>query len=242
MEIHKPKPFHNWREFLKEYGIIVLGVLTALALEQAVESWHWRHEVEVAEASMEHELLWDDEPQIYQRAVIHPCVVGALDSIRTAVEARKSREDIARLIDRYWVPIRTYDQLALDSANASDVSSHMSPGRFDRFRAAYLSMPIMQKNNFEEAVDGARLRAFRRIGGPISDAEADRLLGAIEALRSEDALMFQSAQINFGYLKAIGKPDADRVKMFMSDARSHYGSCVQDLPADWPAGPSRLDC
>jgi len=33
MDIHKPKPWHGWREFLKEYGIIVLGVLTALGLE-----------------------------------------------------------------------------------------------------------------------------------------------------------------------------------------------------------------
>ena len=31
VEFHKPKPFHNWREFLKEYVIIVLGVATALA-------------------------------------------------------------------------------------------------------------------------------------------------------------------------------------------------------------------
>jgi len=46
MEIHKPKPVHGWREFLKEYGIIVLGVLTALALEQAVEWLHWRHMVQ----------------------------------------------------------------------------------------------------------------------------------------------------------------------------------------------------
>jgi predicted alpha/beta superfamily hydrolase len=30
MEIHKPKPIHNWREFLKEYAIIVIGMLTAL--------------------------------------------------------------------------------------------------------------------------------------------------------------------------------------------------------------------
>lgn len=42
MEIHKPKPWHGFREFFKEYAIIVLGVLTALALEQAVEWFHWR--------------------------------------------------------------------------------------------------------------------------------------------------------------------------------------------------------
>ena len=48
MDIHKPKPWHGVREFLKEYVIIVVGVLTALGAEQAVEVIH-RHEA-VAEA------------------------------------------------------------------------------------------------------------------------------------------------------------------------------------------------
>jgi len=47
VEIHKPKPVHSWREFLKEYAIIVLGVLTALAAEQVVESL--RHSADVRE-------------------------------------------------------------------------------------------------------------------------------------------------------------------------------------------------
>ena len=40
MDVHKPKPWHSVREFLKEYVIIVVGVLTALAAEQTVE---WLH-------------------------------------------------------------------------------------------------------------------------------------------------------------------------------------------------------
>ncbi|CAN5904633.1 hypothetical protein BH11PSE1_BH11PSE1_27960 [soil metagenome] len=44
MDIHVPKPWHGWREFLKEYGTIVLGVLTAIALEQAVEAIHHQRE------------------------------------------------------------------------------------------------------------------------------------------------------------------------------------------------------
>ena len=43
MDIHKPKPWHSAREFLKEYVIIVVGVLTALAAESGVEWLHWRH-------------------------------------------------------------------------------------------------------------------------------------------------------------------------------------------------------
>jgi hypothetical protein len=41
MDVHKPKPVRTWREFLKEYAIIVIGVLTALAAEQAAE---WLHD------------------------------------------------------------------------------------------------------------------------------------------------------------------------------------------------------
>lgn len=39
MEVHhKSHPIHDWREFLKEIGIIVIGVLIALAAEQGVEA------------------------------------------------------------------------------------------------------------------------------------------------------------------------------------------------------------
>ena len=48
MDIHKPKPWHGVREFLKELGTIVLGVLVALGAEQAVEWGH--HQAEVREA------------------------------------------------------------------------------------------------------------------------------------------------------------------------------------------------
>jgi len=42
MDIHKPKPWRGVREFLKEYLIIVVGVLTALALEAVVQNLHER--------------------------------------------------------------------------------------------------------------------------------------------------------------------------------------------------------
>jgi hypothetical protein len=48
VDIHKAKPWHGVREFLKEYVIIVVGVLTALGAEQAVEALH--HHVAAGEA------------------------------------------------------------------------------------------------------------------------------------------------------------------------------------------------
>jgi hypothetical protein len=56
LEIHKPKPWHGFREFLKEYLIIVVGVLTALGAEQAVEWAHRRQEVAEAREALRAEI------------------------------------------------------------------------------------------------------------------------------------------------------------------------------------------
>jgi len=53
MDIHKPKPWHGWREFLKEYVIIVVGVLTALAAEQTAEAFHHHEIVSRGEAALQ---------------------------------------------------------------------------------------------------------------------------------------------------------------------------------------------
>jgi hypothetical protein len=56
MDIHKPKPWHSFREFLKEYVIIVVGVLTALAGEAVVEWTNRAEEVREARASIHNEI------------------------------------------------------------------------------------------------------------------------------------------------------------------------------------------
>jgi len=234
MDIHLPKVPHSWRELAKEIGIIVVGVLIALTAEQMVDGWQWRHKVDVAQAAMKRELLYDDGPQMYQRIAMHPCVIRQLDAIRSAAEAGAARPQIARLVAGYWVSVRTYDRLALDAANASDVASHIPSNEFDVISSAYQAMPIMERTNAQEAVDGAHLGAFRRTGGPVSDEEKDRLIDTVELLRSEDSLMNQAAQVKLPEILLLGSLDAKRVSTFMADARTHYGDCVKPLPADFP--------
>jgi hypothetical protein len=80
MDIHKPKPWHGLREFLKEFGTIVLGVLVALSAEQAVELLHREQEVGEARQALRDEMTADatllklDVEQL-------PCVQARLDRI-----------------------------------------------------------------------------------------------------------------------------------------------------------------
>jgi hypothetical protein len=78
MDIHKPKPWHGAREFLKEYAIIVVGVLTALAGEQGVEWLHNRAELAEARAALRQEI--DLNGRTFRFAVAEDrCYLAAMD-------------------------------------------------------------------------------------------------------------------------------------------------------------------
>jgi hypothetical protein len=86
MDIHKPKPWHSVREFLKEYLIIVVGVLTALGAEQLVEHLRWEKAVEEARASIHQEIAFNGG-FFAERARGRPCVAEAVGRLNSAISA-----------------------------------------------------------------------------------------------------------------------------------------------------------
>ena len=56
MHFHLPKTLNGWREFAGEVGIVVVGVLIALALEQVVRSIHDRLVADQAQDAIRAEL------------------------------------------------------------------------------------------------------------------------------------------------------------------------------------------
>jgi hypothetical protein len=240
MHIHVPKHLHSWAGVLKEIGVITVGVLIALALEQMLEDRDWHQKVEAAKAGMEHELFWDNGPQVYQRAAMHPCAVAQLNRIRDAVEQGKTRQEIGRLIDGYWVQFVTYDSLAHQAANDSGLAAHMPEEERNSFDEAYAAMPLMDKTSAQEAGDLARLRALKRTGGPLQQYEEAEVLAGVEALRNDDRIMWVEAKSAFDAMhKLHGRLDPTRLKLFMDNARDHYGACIKDLPDNWPDGLPR---
>jgi hypothetical protein len=237
MDIHKPKAWHGVREFLKEYLIIVVGVLTALAAEQAVQRVEWAHKVHAAEDAMRRELLFDDGPQVYQRAAMEPCVLAQLDAIRAGVESGAGRAQMVQLIDGYYVDFFSYDTLAHEDATHAGVADHIPPARLNLWTTAYSMMAYMERINAGEAKGVAQLRALRHSGGPLSEAEQAQVLNAVEILRAHDFEMNRGARWTLPAIRRLGPLDAERTKTFIDRARGRYGAgCVKDLPADWPNG------
>jgi hypothetical protein len=229
-----PNPWGDWRENVRELTIVVLGVFIALVAQQLTDDWQWRQKTRSAIAAMRHELLWDDGPQIYQRAIAHPCAVARLDAIRSAVETSKSRAEVWSLIDSYGLGFVTYDSAAHDAAVAADAFTHMSEAEAAPFAITYPSMPVFNRTAEQEAGHVAELRALKRTGGPLSAAEVDATLSRVEALHSDEGVMWGGAKWVIPTLRKMGPLDAERTAALVRFARGRYGDCAKDLPADWP--------
>jgi hypothetical protein len=232
--IHVPKSPHGWRDILVDIAIITVGVLIALFGEQLISRIEWDHKANVAEAAMSRELLWDNGPQIYQRAAMHQCLVDQINKIREAVETGKSRKEITDLIAGYHLDFVTFDSLALTAANSADVAPHISADELNAFLDAYSAIPMMDRVNAAEAADLARLRALKRTGGALSYYETAEVLAAVEALRNDEEQMWEGAKTALPSIARLdGEIDQERTAHFMARAREKFGDCVKELPPGW---------
>ncbi len=84
MHFHLPKPLHGWREFLGEVGIIVVGVLIALAAEQLVQNFHWRALVRETDQRVQQDVL-ADLTNAEERFAIDPCLRPRLAELRDSL-------------------------------------------------------------------------------------------------------------------------------------------------------------
>jgi hypothetical protein len=235
MHVHLPKALHGWRELAQEISIIVAGVLIALFFDQLVQRWEWRHKVAAAETAMQREMFWDNGPEMLARIAIQPCIDAQLDAIRDAVEANRSRVEIAGLVDRLYVPFVTYDSVAERDISASDIATHMPKERNELWTQAYAMMPMVDQTNTVENVDAAKILALKHSGGPLTDTEQSQLLQGVEAVRADGVRMMSGITWTMQALPALhGTFDRSRTEFGMRNARLHYGKCIREVPADWP--------
>ena len=150
IEIHKPKAVHSWREFLKEYAIIVLGVATALAAEQAVEWWHWQGEVQAARGALRAEM--SAITNYYGRRVaIASCVDHKLDTVAALLaHAAAGQQPDTGSINFTGLGAPLYDS-EWQSERASQALTHFPRQELAVMSAFYGQATDMHDWNLEEA-------------------------------------------------------------------------------------------
>ena len=204
MEIHKPKPIHNWREFLKEYAIIVLGVLTALAAEQAVEWLHWQSEVPAARDSIQAEITDNNTRLFARRVAFVPCIdrqIREADRILSDLEAGRKPASFTvfhpgsgnALSDSEW-----------QSERAAQALTHLPRSELALMSLYYSTLDDVRGFLRAEGDAWAELSVLTNPPKAIGVSDLLRLRVALHTAQEDESLLVRNAQRELNRSRRLG--------------------------------------
>jgi hypothetical protein len=205
MDIHKPKPIHNWRELATEIGVIVIGILIALGLEQAVENYHTDERTEAAQRAVDTEIRFN-LAKAGREVAMRGCMERQLAALSDAIGGGDQAE-VRRLLSagQFAQPFPWTDaawRAAVDSGAAD---------RFDQRRRRNYWLIYGTVNATDAAQDQYwdayhRLRAVALGGLALSPAasatevtELARMTAAEEQKLSATTILLSNAERLFGF-------------------------------------------
>jgi hypothetical protein len=185
MEIHKPKPIHNWREFLKEYAIIVV---TALAAEQGVEWWHWRNQITEARSLIASELANQVRQSIY-RLRVEKCGERRVDELGAILDAASKTGVLPPLGDIGVPPRNVWSNDAWESAQSSQAAVHFPREQLAALSNVYKYVQKADEYSGTEAAQWTELYAMVGPGRRLDAASEARLRSALSQARTLNRVM-----------------------------------------------------
>ena len=239
MDIHKPKPWHSLREFLKEYVIIVVGVLTALAAEQGVEWLHWSQKVEAGRAAVRAELATaanDAEERVLMRDCWERRVSYLQDQLDSAHGVWPGRpwalladtpQGFARG-EAYGSTIRNWNSEVWRGLVADGTAVHFPRSEMLGYARIYHFVDVLQAENQQEWQQLARVAV---LGRPLrlSDPAAYETAVALEDARRKNRLMALGASQLLGQLDgARAMPTSARYRDRIADLHARAARCLAD--------------
>ena len=241
MDVQLPKPLHGWREFAGEVGVIVLGVLIALAAQQVVEALHWRKETATLRENLHREIR-DDQWNAALRVMISGCIRQRI--VRLQNELRRPgtawvADPLQGGDEKRWsaLPISFkfpsmqsfYTSGHWQTALASGDLAHMSDG--ERNGYSYIYQAIADLKAFADQEDA--------LVGRIQPLANDQQLNAQQRLDIESQLAtldhlnvvqtVYSRKFLEGTRRSGILPRPENIDEAYRSARADYGSCVTPL-------------
>jgi hypothetical protein len=181
MDIHKPKPWHDLGEFLKEYVIIVVGVLTALAAEQVVAVIHEHALRSDAREAIRGE-LGQNLDDFRRRDAVQECIDKRLLEVESLLVSVPlggklprplwiGRPQVWNVIDSRWAAATSGARTAL-----------LSPDEQAGYAEVYSGMHVFEEAERIEQLAWARLRSLETL--PTLDVESrGRLVESLHEAR-----------------------------------------------------------
>lgn len=236
MDIHKPKPFHSLREFGSEIIVIVTGILIALTLEQVVEEWHWREQVESANMALGQELT-ESYGQGLERQAMSDCIDRRLDMIQAVIDTAATTGRLPPVGALGSPPVRTWSHGTWDSTLAGQTGEHLPPDIRNAYSVIYGFVARISDDNQREIEAWTQIYTIVGPGRAIGPAEIDldrlaigkarlqnQLMG-IETVRVQQVIDLAKVRINPTFLKTFQVPAAGySICQPIGAVPPHYGN------------------
>jgi hypothetical protein len=185
---HLPKPPGNWREFLIEIAVIVIGVGLALGAEELVSDYHANKEVATVQESLNDELS-DSLFASLERTKIADCQKRVLDRLDAVAHQAGS----GPIGDIPASPMRLWGSAAWDAAVASGIVEEMPHDDRHAYAQLFSVVRTMKEWNTRERELWAIIRAYER-RPPATDDSRHRFAEAVSQLRSLNGVMALAAR------------------------------------------------
>ena len=208
MDDPKPKPARNWRGWLKEYAIIVIGVLTALAAQQAVEWWQWRSEVGAARQTLHAEISANNRNFFGRRDAIAPCLdrqISQAETILAGLEAGHQPEkptvlrpaSNALISDSEW-----------QSQRASQVLTHFPHAELAVMNRYYAPLPDIRVWIANEGMAWQELSILQNPPTGMTTSDLIRLRVNLGIAQRFGTLILSTSRRQLNLSKQLGVPEA----------------------------------
>ena len=232
MDIHKPKPWHGWREFLREYAIIVVGVLTALGAEQVVENVRWAERTAETREHLRAELHGVANEAV-MRLALQRCTNDQLDQLEQALAEGGETWQAPHVYTALGIkaviggPKGLWESQAWRNAQADGTVNHLPQDEMLAFGLAYEHIARARALSDQEESDMAllgALAAMRRLDTPTRS----QYLQLVYRLRRTGLLMESEAREIRGRLKKLNvKPG--RLEEYSPAERYYYERACREF-------------
>ena len=186
---------YRLRNLAWEIGIIVSGVLIALAAQQAVESWSWRQKVAAVEKSMDEEIT---NSLLASAEVRHlnQCSTAQIDGLQAAMvkgdwaaAARISNSETMYGFERLWADD------AFAATISAQVSDHLGAERLKRYSQVYAMIRRARRAQDQQEAARDELGTLRSAGLVRSADQMTLEFQAISRLRANQITSLGLAEL-----------------------------------------------
>ena len=208
----------NWRGYTKEYIVIVVGVLTALAAQQAADWLRWRGEVTTAKEAIAAEMAGNVHNAIV-RLRTKDCTERRLDELGVILDAAAASGKLPPVGDIGAPPRRVWSNGAWESVVASQAATHFPRQQLSSLGRLYGYVTIANNLTFEEVAAWSNLSTMVGPGRRLDPASEAALRNSLSQARGQNRVFAVIALAVLQIQKEQGLPYNQRDLKLISAAR-----------------------